>query len=265
MKIFNILKKHGLLAPLVKIALAIAAIPCVFYVANWMVSQSPAHEAKESPGWSASLIETDSTPYVPPPTGFPSMEFPPPLVGVGEGEPQPVPTRYGLTYVVPSGDMWRPTNGAIMGWSDENGRIGTYGAVSDYGYGYCEESDSAELAAVGITGRNAVDVDTAARDAIAQAERIYTGDEGQRPTVRIQGPFEVDVSGRPSVRYTALVTDIHMDGPCEPRSATFDIVATPSYSNAEVAIFMIDRATGVEDSLSDRDADEIIESLRRSE
>ncbi|NLE80729.1 MAG: hypothetical protein GX610_14330 [Rhodococcus sp.] len=114
-----------------------------------------------------------------------------------------------------------------------------------------------------MTGRNGVDLDTAAREAVEKAGAIFS--DGSDVDVQINGPVQLEVSGRPAVRYTAVVTGIEQEFDCDPTEATFDIVATPGYATAEVVTFMVKRSKGHGDSLSDEDVDRVIGSLRRTE
>lgn len=268
MKFFKLLHKYGVLKPLGEIALTVAALYGFLYVMMWvgnLYADDAQLPAEAAASWGPPTMAGPSNTYVPPPQGFPSMEFPPPLIEAPEGRPQPVPTKYGLTYTVPGADGWRATNSAIMGWTDDDGYIAGYGAASDYGYKYCPERDGSALAEVGITGRNGVDIDTAARDAVGKAERIFSDDAGHKPTVEIRGPRAFEVSGRPAIGYNAVVTNIPQEHECDPTRAEFDIVATAGYFSAEVAVFMVEHHMGLDDALSESTVDEIIESLGRTD
>lgn len=134
---------------------------------------------------------------------------------VPDGSDQPVPTRYGLSYGVPSADGgWRASTTMVAGWTDRDGLIVGFGAASDYGYGYCRGSDSDALARVGVTGRNGVTLDAAARAVAGSAGRIFADDAGTAPGVELRGPIETTVRSGPAVRYTAVVTKIPDPGPC---------------------------------------------------
>ncbi|MDH6285540.1 hypothetical protein [Rhodococcus opacus] len=265
---FKLLEKYGVLKPLRNIVLAVAALVAVMTIVMW-VGNPYADDAQATDeaasSWAPAPPTGPSTTVAPLPPGFPSMEFPPPMIEAPDGQPQPVPTKFGLTYTVPGSDDWRPSNSSVMSWSDDDGTIAGYGAVSDYGYRYCPEYKSSRLAISGATGRNGVDVDTAAREAVGKAERIFSDNAGGTPKVEIRGPVDFQVSGRPAVRYTAVVTDIPRDHSCDPTRAGFDIVATPAYATAEVMVFMIEHHVGLPDSLSDQDVDTIITSLHKTE
>lgn len=269
--IFEKLKQHGLLAPLMKIGLGLVAIVVLLYGATWMantggdfdnaLAEEPA--APTTSMWMAPTLDPPTSAPPPLPADLPSMEFPPPMVEAPEGEPQDVPTKFGLTYTVPGDDEWRPSNDGVMGWTREDGTdIAVYGSVSDYRYNYCADRNGATLADVGMTGRNGVDLDTAAREAVEKAGAIFSN--GSDVDVRIRGPIQLYVSGRPAVRYTAEATGMEQKFKCDPTEATFDIVATPGYATAEVVTFMVKRSKGHEDSLSDEDVDRIIGSLRKT-
>ncbi|MFR9752278.1 hypothetical protein ACL02S_14750 [Nocardia sp. 004] len=247
----------------------IAALLAFFWVLAWVgnpyLDNTKSADDALVP-WTAPTLPKPSTTVVLPPPGFPSMEFPPPMPEVPEGQPQPVPTRFGLSYSVPSDSSWYPSNSTVMGWTDDSGDIATYGAVSSYKYGYCPDTRGSTLAEVGVTGRNGVDIDTVAREEVGKAERIFSDDEaGRKPKVAIQGPFVLEVSGRPAVRYTAVVTDIPKKNGCDPSRAHFDIVATPAYATAEVMILMVEHHVGLPMALSSGDVDTIIKSLRKTE
>ncbi|WP_157108589.1 hypothetical protein [Aldersonia kunmingensis] len=184
---------------------------------------------------------------------------------VPEGQPQPVPTKFGLTYTVPS-ENWQANNDMVSGWSDAQGAIATYGATSRYRHHYCPEIKGASLAKVAATGRNGIDLDTAAREEVLKAQRIFADDKtGRTPNVEVRGPNALEVSGRPAVRYTAVVTDIPRTSTCSPQQAEFDIIATPAYASAEVMLLMVEHHVGLEDALTDADIENIVESLSKTE
>ncbi|MFZ2178110.1 MAG: hypothetical protein WAW17_29605 [Rhodococcus sp. (in: high G+C Gram-positive bacteria)] len=247
--------------------MAVAALGAVMTVVMWVgnpyADDAPATEEAAS-SWAPPPPSGPSTTVAPLPPGFPSMEFPPPMIEAPDGQPQPVPTKFGLTYTVPNDEGWRPSSTMVTGWTDDDGYIAGYGAVSTFGYNYCPEYKGSTLADVGITGRNGVDIDTAAREAVGKAERIFADDVRNKPKVEIRGPFDFEVSGRPAVRYTAVVTDIPQEHSCDASRAEFDIVATPSYASAEVGVFMVTHHLGLSDSLSGDDVDRIVESLRKT-
>ncbi|MGW4327563.1 hypothetical protein ACWEKR_16895 [Nocardia sp. NPDC004573] len=268
MRFVELLYRSGVLTPIGRIVAVVAAAIVFLSVLAW-IGNPYLDDAKSpdaaAPSWTASPLPKPSTTFVPPPPGFPSMEFPPPMPEVPKGQPQPVPTRFGLSYSVPSDDNWQPTNDAVMGWTDNAGEIATYGAASRYRYKYCPEVRGASLARVGVTGRNGVEIEAVAREEAAKAERIFADKSGRRPKVEIRGPLTFDVSGRPAVRYTAIVTDIPQEKSCDPSRAQFDIVATPAYATAEVMMLMVEHHVGLPQALTDSDVDTIIKSLRKTE
>lgn len=265
---FQLLQKYGVLKPLRDIAMAVAALGAVMTVVMWVgnpyADDAPATEEAAS-SWAPPPPSGPSTTVAPLPPGFPSMEFPPPMIEAPDGQPQPVPTKFGLTYTVPGTDDWRPSNSGVVSWSDDGGYVAGYGALSDYAYNYCPEDKGSTLADVGATGRNGVDLDSAARDAVGKADRLFSDEADNKPKVEIRGPFDFEVSGRPAVRYTAAVTDIPRDHSCDPTQAEFDVVATPAYSTAEVMVFMVKHHVGLPNSLSENDVDTIISSLNKTE
>ncbi|MGX1771459.1 hypothetical protein ACWIGW_05040 [Nocardia brasiliensis] len=202
------------------------------------------------------------------PSGFPSLSFPPPMPRTVKNNPQPVPTRYGLTYAVPSTREWLASNEAVLGHLDESGQatIATYGAVSRYGAGYCPEVDTSTLAYVGVTGRNGISVESAARQEIDKARALYSDPEfGAPPTVRVGSAIAFDIDGRPAVRYTASVSGIPTRAACETTEAQFDVIATPGYATAEVAVFVVERRLDRTGALTPEAVETIVRSIRRSE
>ncbi|NUS94075.1 MAG: hypothetical protein HOQ36_17015 [Nocardia sp.] len=133
--------------------------------------------------------------------------------------------------------------------------------MSDFGYGYCPETEGSALARVGVRGRNGTDIETAAREAASRAGAIFSDTAGARPGVEIRGPVQAEVAGRPAVRYTAVVSGITQESSCDPSTAHFDVVATSAYASAEVMVLFLQRHTGVPDALSEPDAEAILTSL----
>ncbi len=257
------LARSGVLGSLAKVAgwMGVAAVGMlvIAWVGNPYADDVPEVE-QAAPSW-LPPAPAESPPEPPLPPGFPSMAFPPPLPEVVAGQPRTVPTRFGLDYSVPAGDGWRPSNGRTVSWSEGGRTIASYGAVSDYGYGYCPETEGSVLARVGVRGRNGIDIDTAAREAADRAGAIFSGAAGARPDVDLRGPVPAEVAGRPAVRYTAVVTRIPTESSCDPSAAQFDVVATPAYASAEVMVLILQRHTGLPDALSERDAEAILTSL----
>lgn len=204
---------------------------------------------------------------VPRPTAPPGMsliELPPRKIDVPPGADQPIATKYGLTYEIPPD--WKNEYSAVTGWESDRGEISRYSTTGSFGAGYCPEEKLDGLAVTGATGRNGVDLDTAARDHVHLAERVFASSgERFKPKVEYVGPKQITVAGRPAVRYTAIVTDVPKDGKCKPPAGLFDIVATPSYATAEVMILMVELHQGLPGSLGPDVADRIIASLRPSE
>ncbi|MFC8047598.1 hypothetical protein [Nocardia sp. NPDC057353] len=265
MKVLQLLRRV-LLNPIGRIAAALAAFGLFAMVMVWVgnpYSEPASPGATASSAWTAPSAPPPGTTAAAPPPGFPSMTYPPPMPAPEGGE-QEVPTKFGLSYSVPDTEQWDTDNSTVAGWSDSRDSI-IYGAASSYRDTYCAEVRGASLALVGVTGRNAVDLDTAARDEVAKAELIFGDESGRTPRVEIRGPVQFEVSGRPAVRYTAVVTDIPARTPCDPPSAHFDIVATPGYASAEVALLMVERHQGLDDTLRDAEAEAIIASLRKTD
>ncbi|PPJ40114.1 hypothetical protein C5E45_03320 [Nocardia nova] len=207
-----------------------------------------------------------SGPADPPlPSGFPSMAVPPPMSPAPKGGPQTVPTRYGLSYTVPTTGAWRPSNERVMGWTSEttDQTIVSYGAVSDYGY--CPQTDGSALANVGARGRNGIDIETAAREEISKAEEIFgAADAGRKAIVTVSEPARWSINGRPAVRYRANISGIPRKHSCDATEAEFDVIATPAYSSAEVAVFVIEREIGPAQALTAGDVDTIAASIQKT-
>lgn len=201
----------------------------------------------------------------PPPPNHPRLE-PPSMSPAPEGEPQPVPTKYGLTYTVPSGNGWRPSNQTVVGYSDPSGQgtLATYGAVSDYGAHYCPATDTSSLAFIGVRGRNGVDVATAARQEIEKTPALFAAPDAREPRVEISPPVESTLGGLPAVRYTASISDLPQVASCDPARSEFTVVAVPAPATAEVAVFVLRRHIGLEDSLSGSVVDDIVRTIRES-
>lgn len=179
-----------------------------------------------------------------------------------------MPTRYGLTYSVPSTGAWRPSNERVVGWTNEttNRTIVSYGSVSDYGYGYCPQTDGSALANVGARGRNGIDIETAARQEISKVEEIFGDAEtGRKPSVSIGEATRWSIDGRPAIRYSVRVSGIPRKHSCDAPEAGFDVIATAAYSSAEVAVFVIEHEIGPERALTTRDIDTIVASIQKTD
>lgn len=252
--------------PLARIAIAVAALYAFFFamtkVGNPFIDDVPDQGQLRSalnPQPTGPVGPTTRPPALP--QGFPSMLFPPPKIDVPAGKPQPIATRYGTTYEVPPD--WSNDMGAIAGWEVEDRNI-AFSSTATLSGGSCQAGKKNRLALTGAAGRNGTDIGSAARDAVHDAETIFTSDSGRKPKVRYEGPSETNVSGLPAVRYTAIVSDIVADGPCDPPSARFDIVATQSFATSQVMILMVETHQGVPGSASKAAVDQIVSSLRRS-
>lgn len=209
---------------------------------------------------SGSAAPTSVTPTLPP--GFPSMEFPPPEIEVPEGDPIPIDTKYGISYTVP-GD-WRNFSGGVGGWGGDRGTV-TYGAIAMYGYDYCpEHRDGATKAMTGMTGRRGVDVPTAAFEASRQAELIFRDAPDDAVVLEYSAPTEFEIDGAAAVRYSVHASNIAQKFDCDPTEATFDVVATEGFSNAPIAVFMVQTDRGIEGSLTRIDVDQLVSTLRRT-
>lgn len=222
------------------------------------------YEGVAAPVTSAAVPQPSSVPtstVAGPPPGFPSMEYAPPEIEVPDGDPIPIDTKYGLSYTVP-GD-WRNVSSGVAGWQGDSGSV-TYGAVTMYGYDYCPaHRDGARKALTGMTGRNGVDVPTAAFEASRQAEIIFKDEPDDGVQIEYTDPIEFDIDGAPAIRYSVRASNIAQKFDCDPTEATFDIVATQGYSNATVAIFMVQADQQIDDPLDEGTVDQIISTLRR--
>lgn len=204
-----------------------------------------------------------SSPSTPLPDGFPSMEYPPPKIEVPAGEPQPIATKFGLTYDIPAD--WRNFSTGITGWTTGENTV-TYGAVGDYGYKHCPESDGSTLAESGMTGRTGIDIPTAAFEASRQAEIIFGDFEGGGQLVlSYSDPIWFEIGREPAVRYTVRAENIKQKFECDPSTATFDVVATTGFATAPVAVFMVLLNQDLDGALEHSVADELISSIRRTD
>lgn len=204
--------------------------------------------------------QTTATPTLPP--GFPSMEYAPPEIEVPEGDPIPIDTKYGISYTVP-GD-WKNASRGVAGWEGEAGSV-TYGAIAMYGYDYCpEHRDGARKAITGVTGRNGVDIATAAFEASRQADVVFRDAPNDPVVIEYSDPTEFEIDGAPAVRYSVRASNIAQKYDCDPTEATFDVVATRGYSNAEVSVFMMQTAQRIDGALAPGTVEEIVSTLRRT-
>lgn len=207
------------------------------------------------------LPSSTSAPGLPP--GFPSMLFPPPEVEVAEGDPIPINTKFGVSYTVP-GD-WRNSSRGVTGWNTDFGSV-VYGGVAMYDYDYCpEHRDGATKALTGMTGRNGVDIPTAAFEASRDAEIIFRSKPGDDVVIEYSAPVDFEIDGAPAVRYSAQISNMTQKFDCDPVEATFDVVATEGFSNATVAVFMVQTDRRVEGALSETEVEQIISTLRREQ
>jgi hypothetical protein len=211
------------------------------------------------PSTSAAAVATSAPPPLPP--GFPSMDRPPPKIEVPEGQPQPIATKFGLTYDIPAD--WRNFSTGVAGWNGHSESV-TYGAVGLFGDDHCPESGYAQLAMSGATGRRGMDAATAAVDEADKIQRSLT--EPEAPDIRFHrtAPTEVRIHGRSAVRITLSVTGLPREVDCDPPEARYDIVATPALATADVMLLVIDSALGLPESLDETVADQIISTLRPS-
>ncbi|MGV9675351.1 hypothetical protein ACWDSJ_08730 [Nocardia sp. NPDC003482] len=260
-------REGGILVQLLRIALLLVVAVAFLSLVAW-VGNPALRESGPPTAWHPPPLPADTEKPDPPlPPGFPSMEMPPPMVAAPEGRPQPVPTRYGLSYSVPPGPRWQASNQSISGWTDDvtGAFIALYGAASDYGAGYCRATEGSALAHIGVRGRNGVEPEAAAREEVEKARRIFSDSAtGRQATVTVSGPESRTISGRPAVRFTAAASNIPKKSSCDPTEAGFDIIATPAYASAEVAVFMVEHHRGLPNSLSDNEVDAIIATIAKT-
>lgn len=244
--------------------LALAGSIALFNLVTWgipkIAPEVPERYAGVSiPSPPPAAADTTTPPPLPP--GFPSMDMPPPKITVPDGAPQPIATKFGLTYDVPP--EWRNFSTGIIGWTTGDDTV-TYGAVADYGYGYCPDSDGT-LAESGMTGRNGMDLHAAALDAARGAEVIFGDSDASAPVLSYSEPEEMNVGDEPAVRFTVHASRIHRDRECDPANATFDVVATTSFATASTAVFMVRLNQNQDGALDHSVADDIIATIRRSD
>lgn len=253
---------------LLRIVVSIAVVAgFMVYVANTGNPHvdDPGTAVGSTPSWGPPEPTGPTDP--PPPPGFPRID-PPVMTVVPDGAPQSVPTRYGLSYTVPRGNGWRPSESMVVGYTDPAGEhtLAMYGSVSDYGHHYCAERDTSSLAYIGVRGRNGVDAATAARQEIEMVPDLFRGPGlASVPRVDTQGPIGYEIDGRPAVRYTASISGVAKNAPCDAEHSEFTVIATPGYANAEVAVFVFRRHTAIDDTLSPEDAESIIGSIRKTD
>ncbi len=114
-----------------------------------------------------------------------------------------------------------------------------------------------------MTGRNGVDVPTAAFEASRQAELIFRHEPDDPIEIEYSEPISFEIDGAPAVRYTANASNIAQKYDCDPADSSFDVVATEGYSNATVAVFMVQADQHIDGALVRNDIDQIVSSLRR--
>ncbi|WP_230811405.1 hypothetical protein [Rhodococcus pyridinivorans] len=212
------------------------------------------------PTTSAPSTQTGPRTFPPPlPEGFPSMLRPPPQMTVAPGEPQPISTRYGLTYDIPPD--WTNDYRSTAGWSSKDDRA-IFGAIGHFGEDYCSAIEGAQLAMSGAAGSRDLDLLAVASKEIRAVEWIFDDDAGTLPTVEYAEPVWFEVAGSPAVRLSAHVTDIPQVSECDPEAALFDIIATPGYATAETMVLMVEIHEGIDGAYDVGVADEIIGTLR---
>ncbi|WP_231383841.1 hypothetical protein [Rhodococcus sp. 114MFTsu3.1] len=248
--------------------LLLAGSLAVFNLVLWGITEL----APEAPGRyeGVSVAEPSKTSPLAPtttpaslPSGFPSMSRPPRII-VGDGEPQPIATKYGLTYdVAPDWDNW---SGGVAGWDFDDGTSVVFGSLGFYERTKCSDGEHSELAITGVIGRRTTNLDATARSEVERAELIFSSsDESRKPSIRITGPQTFRIGDRPAVRYRATIDDIPDAAQrCSSSQATFDVIATPGYASAESVVFIVRSARGVEGALGDSDIDAIISTIRKS-
>lgn len=244
-----------------RVVLSLVALNVLFWGLMRLAPEVPDRYEGVQVAVPTSVPSGPTTTPPPLPSGFPSMELPPPKIEVPEGQPQPITTKFGLTYDIPAD--WRNSSTGIVSWSTD-GRSVTYGAIGDFGYEYCPLTDGSTLADSGMTGRNGVDIYAAAHDAARQADVIFGDSEFPPPKLTYSDPIEFAIGGEPAVRHTVRVENIHRNNDCDPPSATFDVVATTGFATATVAVFMIELDRDVDGALDHSVADTMISSIRRS-
>lgn len=244
--------------------LMLAASLVVFNFVLWGLPKIAPEVPERYEGVSVAAPPADAGAAPPPlPAGFPSMERPPPIE-VPEGQPQPIATKYGLTYDVPAG--WDTAESAIVQWTGSDGTRSRYGSLGTLQRTKCSDDTHSELAMTGMTGRRTTDLDAIAREEVEKARMIFSNsDDSLGPSIVIDGPENFMISGRPAVRYTAVAENIpDAHDRCISNHATFDVVATPGYASAEAAVFMIRADRGAENALGDSEIDAVIDTIRRS-
>lgn len=253
-------------AAAVRIGVAVATIAVAMgvLVAVSVLSGKGTDAELSAPSTTESLPASSTIPSPTPPPGLPRIDQLPPKVDVPPGSPQPIATKYGFTYDIPAD--WLNMQNVVAGWENKRGEIARYSSVGQFGKGYCSEEPHEPLAMTGITERNGVDPETAARDHVRLAKRIFASESGMyEPEVAYAGPTPIVVAGRAAVRFTATVTGIPSDEACRPQAARFDVLAVPAYATAEVMILMVELHQDLPGAPHPMVADQVITSLRPSE
>jgi hypothetical protein len=253
----------GLKKQLLRTALVLALLYAAVALLPKLGPQAPGKfEGVAAPPTSRPSSTAAPAPTATLPPGFPSMEFAPPEIEVPEGDPIPIDTKYGLSYTVP-GD-WRFHRGGVVGWEGDRGSV-RFGDIADFGYDYCPEfRDGATKAHTGITGRNGLDVQTAAFELSRSAELIFRDDPSDSVILQYSDPTQFEIDGATAVRYSVSASNLNRDFDCDPEQASFDVVATQGYSNATVAVFMVLSEKHDTSDLSSATIEDIVSSLRRT-
>ncbi|OZF53864.1 hypothetical protein CH293_10920 [Rhodococcus sp. 14-2470-1b] len=115
-----------------------------------------------------------------------------------------------------------------------------------------------------MTGRNGLDVQTAAFELSRSAELIFRDDPSDSVILQYSDPTQFEIDGATAVRYSVSASNLNRDFDCDPEQASFDVVATQGYSNATVAVFMVLSEKHDTSDLSSATIEDIVSSLRRT-
>ncbi|MDJ0394275.1 hypothetical protein QMK17_13160 [Rhodococcus sp. G-MC3] len=247
--------------------LTLAASLVVFNVVLWGLPKIAPQVPDRYEGVSVAARPPAAAPKTtapsPLPSGFPSMDRPPPKIVVPDGQAQPIATKFGLTYDVPAD--WQNASTGFGGWEDATGWSIVYGAIGRYGYESCSAQNGSTLGLSGATGSADGDLIRVATEHSRNSSKIFSAAApGTEPTVSFSEPREITIAGSRGIRITTTVADVVQDSPCDPPAAIFDIVTTVSYATAVTAVFMVQLDQGVDGAADRAVADRIFSTIRRS-
>ncbi|OZE21927.1 hypothetical protein CH262_20250 [Rhodococcus sp. 05-2255-1e] len=115
-----------------------------------------------------------------------------------------------------------------------------------------------------MTGRNEVDVQTAALEVSRRTDIIFRRAPDDDAVIQYSEPINLQINDAPAVRYTVTASNLLQEYDCDPPAASIDIVAMQGFSNAAIAVFMVLAEQQTDRSISRGTIDDIIASLSRT-